>query len=115
MSEPTYPGDAPVRGDWSQVYTGLDWVAQWMSERGYSEAEVAYVLDRPVPVATPVVAVEPVAEAVEPEVDPEVAETEPEAESDVESDVTAEPVGADEDAEVGDNDAPTWTVSLTVA
>jgi hypothetical protein len=44
MNELTYPGDVPAHGDWSQVYTGLGWVARWMADRGYSDAEISYVV-----------------------------------------------------------------------
>jgi hypothetical protein len=61
MSEMTNPDDAPARGDWSQVYTGLEWVAQWMADRDYTGAEIDYVLgEAPVPA----VAVEPTPQPV---------------------------------------------------
>lgn len=47
MSEPTFQGDVSARGDWSQVYTNLDWVARWMADHGYTDTEIAYVVDRP--------------------------------------------------------------------
>jgi hypothetical protein len=47
MSEPTRRGDTCARTDWSQVYTNLDWVAGWMADRGYTDAEIAYVVARP--------------------------------------------------------------------
>lgn len=103
MSEPAFEGDAPVRGDWSQVFTGLDWVARWMAERGYSDAEISYVVERP---TTPLRAVE-VAEAIEV---PGVSETAAAAEGDVADEAGEVPVlGA-----VGAGQA-TWTVSLGTA
>ena len=66
MSEPTYHGDGTARGDWSQVYTNLDWVAQWMADRGYTDAEIAYVVAQPaVPAVTAEVALAPVEAPVE--------------------------------------------------
>jgi hypothetical protein len=52
MSEPTYPGDTNAHGDWSQVYTNLDGVARWMAERGYTDAEVTYVVGEPAQVGS---------------------------------------------------------------
>ena len=61
MSEQTYPGDTSPGGDWSQVYTDLDWVARWMADRGYTDAEIGYVVDQPaIPAAAAEGAVAPV-------------------------------------------------------
>ncbi len=66
MSEPTYHGDGTARSDWSQVYTNLDWVAQWMADRGYTEAEIAYVVAKPaLPTVAAEVALAPVEAPVE--------------------------------------------------
>jgi len=62
MSEPTHQGDTGARADWSRVHTSLDWVAGWMAERGYSDAEIAYVVARP---ASPTVSTEVAFAAVE--------------------------------------------------
>lgn len=61
MSEPTYQDHAPARGDWSQVFTNLDWVERWMADHGYTDAEIAYVVAKPVvPAVAAEVAVAPV-------------------------------------------------------
>jgi hypothetical protein len=106
MSEPAFEGDAPVRGDWSQVFTGLDWVARWMAERGYSDAEISYVVERP---TTPLRAVEvtdvvPVTEVIAVTEVAEVTEAAEEDEADDPGEMTV--LGA-----VGAGQA-TWTVSL---
>jgi hypothetical protein len=47
MSDTTYPDDARTPGDWSQVHTGLEWVARWMADRSYTDAEIGYVVGEP--------------------------------------------------------------------
>lgn len=101
MSEPTYPGDTPT-GDWSRVYTGLDWVARWMADRDYTDAEIDYVVgpraarSAPVPAFAPAdvpVEITPAPVVVEPEqttwvvpltvVDGDPAETDADAPADL--------------------------------
>ncbi len=88
MSEPTFQGDVSARGDWSQVYTNLDWVARWMADHGYTDTEIAYVVDRPLGAA----------------VATEVAPAPGEASVDVSP-----------TAEVVETDEPVWTIPLTFA
>jgi hypothetical protein len=74
MSEPTYSDRAPARGDWSQVYTGLDWVAQWMNDHGYTDAEIGYVVGTSAVPQVPHVTVQPTLEPVDVPVDVPVDE-----------------------------------------
>lgn len=91
MSEPTYRGDAPARGDWSQVYTNLDWVTRWMTDHGYTDAEVSYVVGQAAFPAAPA--------------DVTLARVEARVEVPVEE----PPV-----VEVGETGEPVWTIQLTV-
>lgn len=76
MSEPTFQGDVSARGDWSQVYTNLDWVARWMADHGYTDTEIAYVVDRPLAtVVATEVAPAPIEAPVDASPAPEAVET----------------------------------------
>ncbi|HEX2174472.1 MAG TPA: hypothetical protein VHG70_01060 [Nocardioidaceae bacterium] len=103
MSEPAFEGDAPVRGDWSQVFTGLDWVARWMAERGYSDAEISYVVERP---TTPLRTVEVVEAADVPGIIEAVEPAEGDAADEADEVVVLGAAGAGQ---------ATWTVSLNTA
>lgn len=93
MSEPTYQAYATARGDWSKVYTNLDWVARWMADHGYTDAEVAYV-----------VGAQPTVPAVVAEVVLAPVETPVEA-----------PVEAPAPLDAVEADRPVWTIPLNVA
>lgn len=89
MSEPTYRAYATTRGDWSKVYTNLDWVARWMADHGYTDAEIAYV-----------VGAQPTVPAVVAEVVLAPVET---------------PVEAPALLDAVEADRPVWTIPLNVA
>jgi hypothetical protein len=106
MSEPTYFGEASEHGAWSRVHTGLDWVARWMADRGYTDAEIAYVVGDP---RVPAVPVEALAA-----VDPVEAHVDESADEPVEAHVDE---SADETIDATDvvfAEQPVWTVPLGV-